>query len=177
MKEMMLLLDLLKIFALNSFFLSKSLNLCIFLSFSFLTERCSHSCISRSASVSCCDFEGIINIFSKIFLPNSTSYPSSTSWASTSWGTRISFKLFYVFTYNLMLSCYYRISISFHEGIGLLIFCDVFVAYLVPLSLQIDELWLWHVVLYDNKLSCMFCVHYSQEGFSVVLFIFYHWKV
>lgn len=61
-----------------------------FVLFFFLAERSSHSCISRSSSFSCCNYERVVDVLSKVFCSNSSSYYSSASWASTPRSTRIS---------------------------------------------------------------------------------------
>ena len=55
------------------------------------SEWSSYSSLSRSASFSCCNFEGTVSIFSKFLQSNSSSYSSSPPWSSSSWTTGISF--------------------------------------------------------------------------------------
>lgn len=144
----MLLLDYLNKLSCIEFSLFKKFKTCVSFSHfhSYFTERCSHSCISRSASVSCCNFEGIINILHKIFFPNTPSHPSSSSWAPTSWGTRISSKLSYILIDNLMLICYYWVNVSFpwpviyQDWLFCCLWSLLFITFTV--SLQIDALWL-----------------------------------
>lgn len=68
----------------------------------FFTEWPSDPGISRSASLSCCNFEGIVIIFSKFFESNSSPYSSSTSWNSGSRATRISFLLSFLNIFSQM---------------------------------------------------------------------------